>query len=327
MLNISLTRMLRGQRAAVNVRYLGRSAPESERSSATPGVQQSCPETELLRRIECAPELAWAELLARFAPLIFKVVCRFARTHDQRMDLFVYVAERLREDRLRRCRAYRLRLETPRSFGSYLAVVTRNLVLDSLRSTNGRFRPFTSMASLDVADRLIFEYHLRDQVPLSQVRQLLEKRHGIRMRQARLSGRAGRIERSLSSSQRWRLLSRRSAHRDPFSIDPTHETVWIDGNAIPLRSACRNPEAQAGANSARGALRQALEKIEPRKRFALVLRFKFGFKVREAAQVMGATDSQVEHWLREGTAVIREELRRRSITRTDLDVDRLEEVW
>lgn len=282
---------------------------------------------ELLGRIECAPELAWEGFLESFTPLIFKVVSRFVRTHDQRMDLFVYVAERLREDRLRRCRAYRLRPERPRSFGAYLTVVTKNLVVDFIRSTNGRYRPFASMANLDVADRLIFEYHLRDQVPLGQVRRLLEKRHGIRMRQTPLDWRAERIERSLSSSQRWRLLSRRSALREPFSIDPTHEAVWIDEKAIPLRSGCRNPEAQAGVNLAGVALRQALEKIEPRKRLALALRFKVGLKVREAAQVMRATDSQVEHWVREGSAAIREELRTRSITREDLDIDRLEEVW
>jgi len=82
-----------------------------------------------------------------------------------------------------------------------------------------------------------------------------------------------------------------------------------------------------GAISARGALRQALETIEPRKRLALMLRFKVGLKVRETARLMSATDSQVEHWAREGTGTIREHLRRLRITREDLDAAQLEEIW
>jgi RNA polymerase sigma factor (sigma-70 family) len=327
MLNISSSRAPRGFRAVVALRYRGRAIPESSSTSVGPWLVDGHNETALLRRIECAPELGWEEFLQRFAPVIFKVVGRFAHTHDERMDLFVHVAEKLREDRSRRLRAYRVRTGNPCSFISYLTVVTHNLALDSIRSANGRYRPFAKLANLGTVDRLIFEYHIRDQIPLRQVHQLLEKRHGIRLRPADLNRRSATIERSLSSSQRWRLLARRSVNRPLMAIDPTQETIRIDGAVIPIRSGCRNPEAQVGTISAGAALQNALATIDPHKRLVLTLRFKVGLKIRETAAIMNATGSQVEHWTREGAGAIRDRLRSLRIDREDLDTDRLEGIW
>ena len=156
---------------------------------------------------------------------------------------------------------------------------------------------------------------------------MLEARHGIRLDTAELKQRAESLERSLSPNQRWRLLSRFWAHQSPLSIDPTQEAATEAGQVFPLLGNQKDPEAEFGAKSAELAFQDALARIEPRKRLALVLRFRNGLKVREVARVLNATEKQIEHWVREETAQLRDHLRGLGFTRDDLDPDQLSRLW
>jgi DNA-directed RNA polymerase specialized sigma24 family protein len=164
-------------------------------------------------------------------------------------------------------------------------------------------------------------------MPPGQVQQLLEKRHRIRLDIAALAERAARIERSLSASQRWSLLCRFGATRQVHPIDPTRDAVCVAERTIPLRSRDRGPESRLAGVQARAALREALENVAPHKRTALILRFRFCLPIRRCARVMGATDGQVDHWVREGMGDIREHLRRHRIVREDLEAHELGGIW
>lgn len=273
------------------------------------------------------PETAWERFQEFYVPVVYEVIRLFADTYDQRMDLFVFVSEKLKEDGMRRVRAYSFRPEAPCTFRSYLAVVVRNLALDFLRASQGRYRPFKQVARLSATDRLVFEYHLRDRRPLGEVRHLLEARHGIRLDPGELTQRSARIEEMLSHSQRWRLLSRVWASRRPLPVDPVEAANPARGEGLALRSARKNPEAALGSKSARTVFRKALAGIAPRKRLALALRYKDGLKVREVARVMRATEKQVEHWVREGTTELRDHLVKAGVTRDDLEADLLAGMW
>jgi len=302
--------------------------PFQKRSASTfAETQEERSDREFLRSVARDPEAAWRRFQELYLPVIYEVIRLFADTYDQRMDLFVFVSERLKADGMRRVRAYTFRPETPCAFRSYLAVVVRNLALDFIRASHGRYRPFKQVVGLSETDRLIFEYHLRDRRTLVEVAHLLEARHGIRLDSGELKRRSARIEDALSPSQRWRLLARVWAFRRPRAVDPVEAANPASGGRLPLRSERKSPEALLGSKSARDALRQALDGLGPRKRLALTLRYKDGLKVREVARVMRATEKQVEHWVRDGTAALRDHLARSGITRDDLDPDHLAGLW
>jgi RNA polymerase sigma factor (sigma-70 family) len=290
--------------------------------TAGAGPEEERIDKEFLRLVKGNPEAAWGRFQELYLPVIYSVIRLFADSYDQRMDLFVFVSEKLKEDRMRRVRGYRFRPETPCSFRSYLAVVVRNLGLDFVRASRGRYRPFRQIAGLGETDRLIFEYHLKERRSIVEVGHLLEARHGIRLRSEELRQRCARIESSLSHSQRWRLLSRVWASRRPLPVDPIEGTASEPGG-LALQSVGKNPEVVLDSKSARVAFGKALAGVEPRKRLALALRYKDGLKMREVAQVMRATEKQVEHWVREATAVIREQLTQAGFTYDDLDPDQL----
>jgi len=284
-------------------------------------------DARFLRLVARNPEAAWETFLTLYTPVLHGVIRLFADSYDQRMDLFVFVSEKLREDRMRRVGSYRFRPETPCTFRSYLAVVVRNLALDFVRASHGRYRPFKNIAGLSGTDRWIFEYHLKERRPLAEVKHLLEARHGVRLDPAELARRSARIEDALSPSQRWRLLSRVWAGRSPLPVDPVDGATTATGGGLALRSTSKNPAAVLDSKLARAALRDAVAAVEPRKRLALALRYKDGLKIREVARVMRATEKQVEHWVREGTAAIRESLVSSGFTRDDLDPDLLAGLW
>ena len=152
---------------------------------------------------------------------------------------------------------------------------------------------------------------------------LLEARHGVRLRPDELRERSARIEESLSASQRWRLLSRVWASRRPLPVDPVEGATTAAGEGLALRGARKDPAAALDSKSARAAFREALAGIEPRKRLALALRYKDGLRMREVARVMRATEKQVEHWVREAVAEIRDHLVGSGFTHDDLDADQL----
>jgi len=295
--------------------------------SSDPEPEQERIDNEFLRTVAQDPEAAWEKFLELYLPVIYGVIRLFADSYDQRMDLFVFVGEKLKEDRMRRVRAYSFRPESPCTFRSYLAVVVRNLGLDFVRASHGRYRPFKQVAGLSGTDRLIFEYHLKDCRPLTEVRHLLEGRHGTRLEPQELRQRSERIEKALSPSQRWRLLSRVWASRRPLPVDPVEGATTAAGAGLALRSTRKGPEAVLDAKSARAAFGEALARVEPRKRLALALRYKDGLKVRDVARVMRATEKQVEHWVSEGTAVIRDHLVKLGFTRDDLDPDQMTGMW
>jgi RNA polymerase sigma factor (sigma-70 family) len=81
---------------------------------------------------------AWTAFLNQYNRLILHVARSQGREHDAAMDVYAYVLEALREDGLRRLRAYSPQGDT--KFTTWLVVVTRRLCLDWQRHRYGRAR-------------------------------------------------------------------------------------------------------------------------------------------------------------------------------------------
>lgn len=287
---------------------------------STPAVamNQNRQEQRLLHKIVTDPEKAWPDFLEFFAPTLIGLVRLYVKSYDRQMDLFVHVAERLRAKEMKRVRSFRYRPEAPCTLKTYLCVVSRNLITDFHRMREGRRRPFSNVAGLEQEDHWIFEYHIRENRSLSETQQLLANLHGMTLDLDSISARADALARLLTPNQKWRLLSRLLARLQPLPVDPTGDGATADGRVIPIRSAGKDPESMLGAKAALVAFREALADVEPRKRLALFLRFGDGLKVRQVASTIGASEKQVEHWLREGISAVRTQLTRQGFTEEDL---------
>jgi len=103
------------------------------------------------------PEAAWDAFLGRYRGLLFGAIRYYVHDHDDVMDVFTWVCERLREDDFRRLRRYAGDADHRARFSTWLVAVVRNLAVDWLRRRDGRLRPLAVEASLTCLQRRILE--------------------------------------------------------------------------------------------------------------------------------------------------------------------------
>jgi len=284
-------------------------------------------EKEFLASISSGGSSAWERFLAASSDAIFRVIRLFADTYDDRMDLFLFVCARLRENDMKRVRAYRYRPEAPCRFSTYLSVVVKNIAVDFIRSRDGRFRPFRTVEGMDETDRLLFEYHLRDGRPLAEVKETLSGRHGIRLSPDEIESRAERVQSSLSPSQRWRLLSRLFERRRPVSVEAAGEAAFGSEGVVPLVAFRGDPEQPLRTREADLAFHEAMEGMPPRQRLAVVLRYRDGLGPHDVAEVLSVSKSEAEKLARDGVERLRLGLKRHGIARPDLESSGMSSLW
>lgn len=291
------------------------------------GMEQDSADRALLEQIAVGGPAAWPFFLDSYADTIFRVVRLFSDTYDDRMDLFLFVCGKLREAEMKRVRSFRYRPEAPCRLSTWLSVVVRNLALDFIREKEGRFRPFRSVEKMDDIDRLVFEYHLRDGRPLSEVRDRLARSHGIRIEDGPLLDRAGRVQESLSANQRWRLLARLIEKRRHLSLDPVAGGALRGDDILPLADERGDAEVRVRRREADHALAEAMRGLSARERLAMTLRFRDGLTSREAGQVMHVPAEEVERLARCGVERLRESLRGAGFATPDFEPSQLEAMW
>lgn len=83
-------------------------------------------------------DTAWSDFAREYSRLLLHVARSTCHGHDDSMDAYAFVLEKLREDGCRRLRAYNV---DPRSkFSTWLVVVVRRICLDFRRARYGRIR-------------------------------------------------------------------------------------------------------------------------------------------------------------------------------------------
>lgn len=102
-------------------------------------------------------DAAWDLFVSRYHRLIFATIRHYVQDYDDVMNVFARVCEALREDDLRRPRAYYSRSKHDARFSTWLVTVVRNLTVDWFRRRDGRRRLPTLLENLTLRQRRIFE--------------------------------------------------------------------------------------------------------------------------------------------------------------------------
>jgi RNA polymerase sigma factor (sigma-70 family) len=234
----------------------------------------------------------WSEFLAVYSPLILQVVRLFERDADSVEDCFLFVCERLRRDDLKRVR--RFREDGSASFPTWLRAVVRRLCLDWRRHRYGRFRLPRAIARLPELEQEVFRcLHVRRLSENETLHCLTALWPGLTRQQ--LADAAARVGRSLPPRQWWLLLVHRprlqSISKAPETSDPADgEAGLIDPTA--------DPEREAAGREQVGALRAAIDRLQPRERLLVRLRYVEELPLAEIARLTGLSGaSQVERQL------------------------------
>lgn len=231
---------------------------------------------------------AWTEFLALYSDQIYKTARLTTADQETAADCYLYICEQLSRNGFKRL--LKFRPDGPAKFETWLAVVARNLCLDWLRSRFGRRRAFRSLERMTPFENEIFRLHVQRGLSLDETLAQLKPRNPDATAEA-VEAADARIQRTLSSRQRW-LLQQRSAERETVSIGVADE----DGAAaVDPEDPHPSPELELITREEQSRLDKAVARLEPAQRLLIRLRFEEGLSLAEIARLTGAGDAQRVH--------------------------------
>ena len=248
------------------------------------------------------PDEAWGLFLNEYSSLILQVVRHVERDSDFVPDCFQFVCERLSANSFQRLRKFRP--QGPAVFPTWLRAVVRNLCLDWRRKQFGRPRLFKSISRLSVFDQEVFRHLFERRDSIDETFRSLQSSFPDITR-PQLAESTARIEKELTTHQRHLLDAR------PFQ--PTSRaSVRIDSTAAAhanIPDVAPDPEARAILEERAKALRQALNRLTPRERLLIRLRFEQELTLEQVARLLDLGNPQrVERQIKAVLARLREEL-------------------
>lgn len=245
------------------------------------------------------PDAAWDLFLDRYRRLIFATIRHYAQDYDDVMDVFARVCEGLREDDLRRLRAFTEQTDHRARFSTWLVTVVRHLTIDWFRHRDGRRRLSAVAERLPPLQRRIFEHVFLDQRSHVEAYELL---------------------RSAEAPE----LSTRQFHAE---LRATYRAVTEGRRGLVLRElgGPPAPEAEPAAPGAsdlaenRDLLEQVLGSLGPEDRIAVELHVMNELPAAEVARILGLPNAKaVYNRVYRALALLRERLEQAGIRREDL---------
>jgi RNA polymerase sigma factor (sigma-70 family) len=242
--------------------------------------------TQLLQRLASKEaQEAWDQFLQKYSPLVHQVIQVFERELDSAGDCFLFVCEKLCQNRFRRLLHFNP--EGRARFSTWLRVVVRNLCLDWHRKEFGRQQIFQTIARLTPLDQEIFRnvYH-KNLTKEDCYFRLLRRYPGLTPNL--IDDGLDRIRQALTPRQLW-LLQARRPRIEPLEIGTGDEQ---NVSSRQIADPSPDPETLAAAREKQAALGQALGRLKASERLLLKLRFDQGLKLQEIARLMALNDAQ-----------------------------------
>jgi RNA polymerase sigma factor (sigma-70 family) len=267
-------------------------------------------DAELLSLFGREPESAWDVFIDRYADLILLCLHDLGFDHDQAMDRFIYVCEKLCEQRFRRLRTIRFAGRRG-ELAPWLRTVVRHLAINWAWSVDGRRRLFKSIGELPRREQRVFELYFWHGLTPSRVHEQLRVEQQAEVSYTEVYDALEAVFARLSRDQTWRLMSRLAGNRAALAIaaeDP--ET----GLAFEPAAGGDDPEQTLMAKQRRETLEQALAKLSPRERLILRLRYDNALSLVEVAEIVNLGLSTVKSSIRASLDELREALRETAAT-------------
>lgn len=240
--------------------------------------------TDLLERLSSGrADAAWSEFLARYSPLIQRVVRRCETDADRAGECFLHVCGALGDDGFRRLRSYRP--DGPARFSTWLMAVVANLCVDWRRKQQGRVRPFLRISHLPELEQQVYRSIYLHRMTRAQCVAALSSRFpGLTL--SRVAEINARLFALLTPQQRWQLSARYGLLHaavpgtGPDDDDPAWQVAAPDPGPDEIVAESQEVER----------LQEALSQLPPEQRLLLRLRYEQGLTLAEVARLTGQPD-------------------------------------
>jgi RNA polymerase sigma factor (sigma-70 family) len=241
---------------------------------------------ELRERLIADPEGGWRTFVDQYTPRLLQLIDRCGvRDRDDAMELYVHVCEKLAADD-----CARLRRHDPAkgALSAWLGTVVRRMLVDWVRSSQGRKRLFGSIRTLSPIDQQVFEqFYWRRQTP-SQMADAIVGAGGQGIGMAAVFESLDRVERALTERQRAELMTLTARAGAVPLDDDEGEPV------IAVASESPDPEMALLAATRERALLEAMRALPAEDRVIVSMRFIDGLTLPEIKRALHLPSLSVE---------------------------------
>ena len=243
---------------------------------------------------------AWDLFLTRYRRLIFAAIRHYAQDYDDVMDVFARVCEALREDDLRRLRAYARQPTHRARFSTWLVTVVRHLTIDWFRSRDGRRRVSAVAERLPPLQRLIFEHVFLNRRSHVEAYELIRSREAPDLSFGKFQAELRATYRAVTEGRRGRVL------RELGGPAPAPESEAEAASPVP------SPDE-------RDLLERVLGTLSPEDRVAVELFVQDELPAAAVAKIVGLPNAKaVYNRVYRALADLRERLEQAGVRREDL---------
>jgi RNA polymerase sigma factor for flagellar operon FliA len=234
---------------------------------------------ELRERLIRDPEKGWRAFVDEHSARLLQLIEQCGvRDRDDVMDLYVHVCERLAADDCARLRKHDPAKGT---LSSWLSTVVRRMLVDWVRSNQGRKRLFGSIRALSAIDQQVFELYYWRRQSASQMADAVAGPGGRGVGLAAVFESLDRVERALTGRQRADLITMMARASTTVPLDDEEgEPV------IPLPSDEPDPEMALLAATRDRALVEALRTLPAEDRVIVSMRFVDGLTLAEIRRAL-----------------------------------------
>jgi RNA polymerase sigma factor (sigma-70 family) len=248
-------------------------------------------------------DAAWDLFLDRYRRLIFAAIRHYAQDYDDVMDIFARACEALREDGLRRLRAYTEQTDHRARFSTWLVTVVRHLAVDWFRHRDGRRRLSAVAEGLPPLRRRIFEHVFLDQRSHIEAYELIRGADAPTLTFREFLAELRSTYQAVSTGRRGQIL------RDLAPVSEAIENLPAD----PV-----GPSA-TGVRELSGMMERALNALATDDRLIVELYFVEELPADTLAKVLGLPNAKaVYNRAYRALALVREQLQRAGVRREDL---------
>jgi DNA-directed RNA polymerase specialized sigma24 family protein len=248
-------------------------------SAAKPGADRpAANDILLIQRFKTDPEGGYQELLARYTPVLLRMIRRFLKDPDDIMETYTAICERLRSSDFQALRNFRINSElTP-----WLSVVAANACRDRFRKQRMVSAPQSVISKLTDRQKHVFKYYYQEQLPHDDIAELLKSKHRIPCTPSQVSSDIQQINELLSVNKRWHLLAALRANRPMVSFDDLAEM-----GIQPVDKSTLLENHGDGVDEDNVAhLQRAIGSLDAEDQLLIQLRYEQGMRANQIATVM-----------------------------------------
>jgi len=264
------------------------------------------------------PENTWHNFINKYNDLVLVVISKMMHDHDEKMELYAYALEKLKENNFKKIKVY-FEKTRPYEFNTWLVIIIKNCCSDWLRREKGRKRLLKCIKDLPALDQSIFRYLYWHKYSYDTSYELAKTNHGFGGTFGDFCIHIDQMTEILQNNSKWSLIE---TFHFITSLPPTEN---IENEAYQLEATKNNPnhhssqDEQIISSDRTEIIKKVLNQISTEQQLIIKLHFFRSLPLDQIARLLKMKNLwRVRRKLQNALKLIRKKLKEKGIELSDI---------